>query len=108
MGKWATYRKRARPNAAPMLPAPPQPTLLEDIPDLVSSPETALNVGGMLVLEFEDSPGSWTFEDNRAFAHPLVNWGATATFAAGNYRAYQIGNDVNFAGISTPSDAFLI
>jgi hypothetical protein len=108
MGKWATYRKRGSHNGASALPPPPQPTLLEDIPDLVSSPETAANVGGQLVLEFEDGPGNWTFEDNRAFAFPLVNWGATASFPSGNYRAYQIGNGVDFAGNSTPSDAFLL
>jgi hypothetical protein len=81
---------------------------MEEVPDLVSSPETDLNVGGQLVLEIEDSPGNWTLVGNQPFAYPLVNWGPTASFAEGTYRAYQIGNGQSFAGYSIPSETYLI
>ena len=108
MGKWATYRKRARPNTALVLPAPPPPSLDQDSGDLFSDPETDDNVGGTLTLQREFPPGTWVLIDFKPFATPAVVWGLLINFAPGDYRAFQTGNGADFAGTSEPSATFTI
>jgi len=108
MGKWATYRKRGSQNAGPALPAPPPPTLEDDDDDFISQPNTAVNVGGFLILQRFVAPGTWNSEDRLPFTHPLVTWGAIETFSPGDYRALQTGNGANYAGTSEPSETFVI
>lgn len=109
MGKWAQQRKRGSAGHGPVaLPPPPAPQLLiiEDSVYQLASSDTDTN--GSLKLYYSTSGGEpWNFISSVIWKLEHY-WGSTDYYQGDWLRATEVGNDLDYAGESQPSNVLAL
>ena len=109
MGKYATYRKRgATTGAESTLPVPPPPAMPEPEEDLRVRQFEPDNTGGVYRLYYSEAGvAPWDHVATVAWAGVQV-WGDVDDYDAGSYYSTTVGNGVDFAGESDPSNIIVL
>ena len=107
MGKYATYRMRGRgqPLTAPLGP-PPTPTLDGIDDELVQLSGAVSDVGGIIKIEYSfTGVGGWVLVGDVPW-EGSHSWGLLDTLDEGFYRAWEVGNGTDYAGLSEKTESF--